>query len=202
MSTPDHALHLGVVIFILLFVVILLIYMCHGIHRFKNHRKLADIYKSKAQAIINNPNRTDEDVQKLIKYHQYLKNDSWASLSNMIYEPIADSKLGYISDALLFHTTIGRTSLAAQVQLNTFIQSSMATLLGFRMNSYLTYIISISDVESNAQVTVLALVVAFTILVIVATSQLNFYIQSQLSNNNIIAEDETDRILASGKVEE
>jgi hypothetical protein len=105
---------------------------------------------------------------------------------------MAKSMVGKNAEKIMFHTTIRRTSLAAQVQLNTFIQSSMATLLGFRLNSFLNYIVSISDLQGQAEVTVLGLVVVFTVVIIIATSQLNLYIQTKMSSNSIIAEDEVD----------
>lgn len=196
MSSDQHVIHLGVVIIILLLVVVMLINCCHGIHRMKTHSKLAEIYRDRIEKIAAKGNNvTEPEKEEVVKYYSYLKSDNWTNLSDAIYDPIAKSAIGETAEKLMFHTTMGRTSLAAQVQLNSFIQNAMATLLGFRINSFISYVVSVSDIESEAQVTVLALVTAFTVLVIIATSQMNLYIQTKMSGNSIIAEDVVDEKL-------
>jgi hypothetical protein len=71
----------------------------------------------------------------------------------------------------------------------------MATLLGFRISSFINYVISISDIRSEAEVNALALVMGFSILIIIATSQANIYMQSRLKTDSIFAEDDVDRHL-------
>ena len=199
--TSEHVLRLGSIILVGLFVVVMMINVSHVITRMKTHSMLANYYQKEKKQMEQLPlaEWTPEQKKRYEMMSKYLKEDNYTELANMIYDPVVNSRFGKNIDWLFWHTTLGRTTMEAQLELNQFIRGALASFYGFMLNSFLQYVISISDFKGESHVNALLIATIFCVLVIVGISQINIHIESRMKSNSIIADDDATVALNSSK---
>lgn len=193
--SSEHVLRLGTVIMISVFILIILVNLCHGVHRMKTHSKLATIYMRELKDLAGKTKLTKEETDYARQMSKYLKQDNYAELANMLYDPLVNSRLGKTVDYAMFHTTMGRTTMQAQVELNVFFRMALGYFFGQQLSSFVNYVIDISDYKSQSRVTALVISATFCVLFIVGISQVNMYIETRMHHSSIIDSDQVEEEL-------
>lgn len=191
--SSEHVLRLGTVIMISVFILLILVNLCHGVHRMKSHSKLASFYRAQLTQYANKKEKlNNEEIGNANRMIKYLKEDNYSELANMLYDPLVNSKAGKTIDYVMFHTTMGRTTMQAQVELNQFFRMALGYFFGQQLSSFVNYVIDISDYKSQSRVNALLISATFCVLFIVGISQVNMYIETRMHHASIIDSDEAE----------
>lgn len=197
-ETNSQPLHAGVMVIVFVFMVFILIEISLCFHRVKTRSKILDITRAELRDASSKlePTATPETIARvktLLNLMHSLERDPYLTVASASYDPVSKSTIASISNKLVYHTAIGRTILESSLQFTTFITAALAYTMGGRINSYINYWISTTDLQAAGESTALLLVSIVCVLFVVVSSHFRLYIQSSMGSPGIIEPDKIEK---------